>query len=166
MRRPTYPTVSRRGNYLLTFGVAQAALGFSYLAPGLTPGRLLVQRILPPSVYLTLSLIAAVVAILAAFVRPRLEGTAFVLLTITAATRCIANAVSFLLIGEGVALTAAIAFGLLLRVHILVAGWPDPPPPRTEVLGLTPYEVDAMSEVLLDVIRAEVDDVRPTDDDA
>jgi hypothetical protein len=55
-------------------------------------------------------------------------------------------------------LTGVVAFGLLLPVHLLVAGWPEPPPQVEDescTHGLTPFEVRALAEALLEVQDAE-----------
>lgn len=140
------PRLTRRGHYLLSFGVVQLALAFTYGASDGTPGRELIQQVLPAPVYLVLSLAAGLLAVVAGVLRPTLERAAFGALAAVAAARCLANVTAVVVHQEAPLLTGALAFGLLLRVHLLVAGWPDPPPPATIVL--TQDQLEALANEL------------------
>lgn len=138
--------LTRRGHYLLSFGVVQLALAFTYGASDGTPGRELAQQVLPAPVYLVLSLAAGLLAVAAGVLRPTLERTAFGALAAVAAARCLANLAAVVFHQEAPLLTGTLAFGLLLRVHLLVAGWPEPTPPV--VVSLTQEQLEALAEEL------------------
>lgn len=146
MRWRRGPRLTRRGHYLLAFGLVQVALAFTYGGTELTEGRAFAQAVLPAPVYLVLSLAAGVLALAAAYIRPTLERAAFAGLAVVAAARCLANLAGFVAHQEGVLLTGVLAFGLLLRVHLLVAGWPDPPAVTT--ITLTQAQLEALAEEL------------------
>lgn len=126
--------------------MVQLALAFTYGANRSTPGRELALSLLPGQVYLVLSLVAGALALVAAFVRPTVERLAFAALAVVAAARCLANLAGFVAHPEAPLLTGALAFGLLLRVHLLVAGWPDPAPAVT--VNLTQEQLEALAEEL------------------
>lgn len=140
------PHLTRRGHYLLSFGIVQLALAFTYGSRADTPGRQLAQSLLPPVVYGVLSVVAGALAILAAYKRPAWERPAFAALAAAAAARCLANLAGVVVHQEVPLLTAVLAFGLLLRVHLLVAGWPNPP--RTVPVSMTQQQLEALAEEL------------------
>lgn len=138
--------LSRRGHYLLAFGLVQVALGLAYLAPSPTEAGQLSATFLPPAMYATASVVAGILAAAAAFVRPALERAAFTALAVTAALRCLAFLAVLVALQQVALVTGVLAFGLLLRVHLLVAGWPDPPP--TAAVTLTQEQLELLAEEL------------------
>ncbi len=134
---PSRLSLSRRGHYLLAFGVVQVGLALTYgVPPGITPGRLAQFTLLPRLAYEIVGILAGIAAVAAAFHRPpRLERIAFVLLIIPSAARSLAAVGAMAIAGyEAQLATSALAFLFVARVHLLVAGWPDPPPEGSVVL--------------------------------
>lgn len=138
--------LSRRGHYLLSFGTVQVGLGLAYLSPPVTEAGRLAATYLPPSVYVVLSLAAGITSAVAAFARPSLERVAFGLLAVVAAVRALVYVGVAIQTGEPVILTGALAFALLLRIHVLVAGWPEAPPAQT--VSLTQEQLQLLAEEL------------------
>lgn len=146
MPRRRQRRLTRRGHYLLAFGTVQVGLGLAYLSPPATSGGRLAADLLPPLLYVTASIMAGLLAVAAAFARPSLERAAFGALAIVAAIRALSYIAVYVATGQEVILTGALAFGLLLRVHLLVAGWPDPPP--TSAVMLTQEQLELLAEEL------------------
>lgn len=142
--------ISRRGHYLLTFGLVQAGLGFLALAGPTgadSPGRRLVLEILHPPAYATLSVVVAAVAFIGACYRPpRLETAAFTGLALIAAARAAVLLYAAAATGETSPLAQALVFLLLLRVHLLVSGWPDPA--AVPLVGITAEQVATVVDQL------------------
>lgn len=123
----------RRGHYLLTFGFVQLLLGLLSLddpsrADG--PARQLFSELLHPPVYLSASAFVFALCVAAVICRvPVFERWAFTGLAALAAVRA-----GLLLVAAYAAdgpvstglLSQAALFLLVLRVHVLIAGWPEP----------------------------------------
>lgn len=145
--------LTRRGHYLLAFGLVQVALGLAYLADPSSPAGALAQHLLPPVLYTTASVIVGGLAGVAAFIRPSLERAAFAGLAVVSAARGLSFAAVYALQAIGpeqaseALLTGVLAFVLLVRVHLLVAGWPDPPLIVAPV-ELTQQQLAALAEYL------------------
>lgn len=140
--------LTRRGHYLVTFGLVQVALGLAYLSPPVTEGGRLAAQLLPPAAYTTASVAVGLLAAVAAFVRPSLERPAFVGLAVLATARAASLAAVFVLGDHNAALlTGVLAFALLTRVHVLVSGWPDPPL-IVEPVHLTQGQLEALADYL------------------
>lgn len=143
------PLLSRTGHYLLTFGIVQIALSFAYgLGPSYTPGRGAQLVLLPRPVYLTVGVAAGLLAVVTAVHGgKRLRRLAFAALILPSAARSLAALASMAVTGyEAQQLTSALAFLFVVRVHLLIAGWPDPPPDGAVVLQAD--QLSALAEEL------------------
>lgn len=127
----------RRGHYLLTFGTVQLLLGllavFSLEAsPPLrsTAARVQFLELLHPPVYLGLSAACFGLCLAAVWLRRAVwERLAFTSLAALAAGRAGLLVIAALTTPGAIdtsLLSQAVVFLLILRVHVLVAGWPEP----------------------------------------
>ena len=122
--------MTKRGHYLLAWGIGQALLGLAFITgpgPGATEGRQLAFTLLPVPVYCTLSLIVSALAVAAALWRPSLERWAFGALAVVTFLRCAAFLCAGMWHGDASTLTGGVAFALLLRIHLLVSDWQEEP---------------------------------------
>lgn len=133
----------RRGHYLLTFGVVQLLLGVLAVtsAQGVgalrnTAAREQFLELLHPPIYLALSVVCFGLCVAAVKLRKGLaERLAFTSLAALAAGRAGLLFIAALTTPGAIdtsLLSQAVLFLLILRVHVLVAGWAEP----TKVLTL------------------------------
>jgi uncharacterized membrane protein HdeD (DUF308 family) len=128
--------ISRRSQYLIYFGLVQVALGLAVLAqlgPTEDPLSIAIGRVVPPPIYGTLSVLGGIYSCIAAVSperhRAQLKHVAFGVLAVLLGMRTLAHFYAAIVV-PGVNTLQQVATGLVyllvVRVHVLVARWPEP----------------------------------------
>lgn len=143
--------LSRRGRYLASFGLLHVALGFAIIAQASVStsdlASIAVGQVVPPPIYGPVSIIGGLLCFVIPFTRPiarrlRYKRFGFGLLAALLAARVVAHVYAAIVGLSGATATGlqggaqinplqqvatATVYSIVVYVHLLIAGWPEPP---------------------------------------
>ena len=148
--------MTRRGHYLFMFGLIYILLGAGVLLQRPTDEVVTaaINRIVPPPIYGIGSIAGGIFCIVVAWRRTKgwQQTFAFSLLALLVCYRSLAHGYAFLEFGITAQLVPFFIWIALARIHILVAGWVEPP---THTVGPVPFSEAIITVMAEEMIRKE-----------
>jgi hypothetical protein len=128
-RRQVNLAVGRRGLVLILFGIIYGLIGASYTAGNLSPtahaNLALALRLAPIYLWGVAWILAGVMALVASHWPPGRDWWGYGVLSGLAIAWCAFSVLGRVIYGAPYALTAALLYGCLAAVLLIIAGWPE-----------------------------------------